>query len=469
MDLSLLSDTIAAVSTPPGESGIGIVRLSGPRSISLVDSVFSPGPWPPACRKTGALQQARSFTTHYGAIVDGDAPLDEVIVTVMRSPRTYTREDVVEINCHGGVVPLRKVLELCLRRGARLAHPGEFTQRAFMNGRIDLAQAEAVADVIRAKTEQAHQTAQRQLAGALSERVRKFRDELLDLAVRLEAAIDFVDEDITFLDPGEIHTKCGALREQIGGLIATADSGRVLREGISAVIAGRPNVGKSSLMNALLRDDRVIVTPVPGTTRDVVEDSVNIGGVAVRLADTAGLRETEDLVESEGVRRARRRLTEADLRVLVIDGSMPLTAEDHALLEELRGLTPLVVLNKLDLGLVLSAADLADYISPDRVIPISATEAIGLDELEQAIEAMIWGGEVSPGESIIVTNVRHRDALVRAEAALAQAEAAASQGLTEEFVAADLREAMSALGEIVGETTSEDVINQIFSTFCIGK
>ena len=482
MDLCFLDDTIAAVSTPPGQSGIGIVRLSGPEALAIVDSVFSPGPWPPPCgtasppvATTGGLavphglQQATSFTTHYGHIVENGEPLDEVLVTVMRAPRTYTREDVAEINCHGGAVPLRRVLELCLRRGARLAQPGEFTQRAFRNGRIDLAQAEAVADVIRAQTEQAQRAAQRQLDGALSERIGSFQEELLDLVVRLEAAIDFTDEDLTFLAPDEIHRRCSGLRERIAALIATADTGRILREGVSAVIVGRPNVGKSSLMNALLRDDRVIVTPIPGTTRDVVEDFVQIGGVPVRLADTAGLRETEDLIESEGVRRTRGRLDEADLCLLLLDGSAALTDEDRALLEELRGRGALLVLNKLDLGLALSAADLAEWAPADRVLAVSATERLGLAELEAAIERLIWGGRATPAEAVLVTNVRHKDALMRADEALARAEAAAAQGLTEEFVASDLREALQALGEIIGETTAEDVIARIFGTFCIGK
>jgi tRNA modification GTPase len=470
-------DTIAAISTPTGMGGIGIVRLSGPDALRIAADVFQP-----ATAGRSVLEQ-ESFSTCYGQVVgDSDEAVDEVILTVMRAPRTYTTQDVVEINCHGGIVPLRRTLELVLHRGARLADPGEFTKRAFYFGRIDLAQAEAVCDIISARTEEARRAAMEQLQGRLSGEVHALREGILDLVTYLEAAIDFGEDDIEFLSPEAQQGRLDALLEHIARLLAEADSGRALREGLRAAIVGRPNVGKSSLMNALLGESRVIVTEIPGTTRDVVEDTVNIGGIPVILADTAGLRDTDDLVENAGVERARAAMDLADLVLLVMDGSQPLHREDAQLLGDVPPGKTLLIVNKQDLPQRLEIATHGAGVSPaepglpsDRIVPVSATQHTGLDVLRERITRMVWHGHTGPSGEALVTNVRHRDALERTQAALTRARATLAEGLTEEYVAEDLHEALDALGEIIGttlsgdRTQSEEIINRIFESFCIGK
>ncbi len=478
-------DTIAAISTPLGLGGIGIVRLSGPDALAIAARVFQP-----ASASRAVLAQ-ESFTTCYGRVMDGDEVVDEAILTVMRAPRTYTTQDVVEINCHGGIVPLRRTLELVLHQGARLADPGEFTKRAFFFGRIDLAQAEAVCDIINARTEEARRAAVSQLQGRLSAEINDLREGIINLLMHLEAAIDFGEDDVEFLSAAEQAARLGALLDRIARLLADADSGRALREGLRAAIVGRPNVGKSSLMNALLGESRVIVTEVPGTTRDVVEDAVNIGGIPVILADTAGLRDTDDLVESVGVERARAAMDAADLVLLVMDGSQPLQEEDERLLEQVPPGRTVVVVNKSDLeqrlrldlavpdlGLQPQVLDLprqrrlqsaTSASSPPPAIPISALHHTGLDELREAITRMVWHGQAGPSGETLVTNVRHKDALERTQTALVAARSTLAQSLTEEYVAEDLRAALDALGEIVGATPNEEIINRIFDSFCIGK
>ena len=479
-------DTIAAISTPTGSGGIGIVRLSGPDALRLAAEVFRP-----ATSGRSVLEQ-ESFSTCYGRVVGADGEtVDEVILTVMRAPRTYTTQDVVEINCHGGVVPLRRTLELVLHHGARLADPGEFTKRAFFFGRIDLAQAEAVCDIIAARTEEARRAAMEQLQGRLSGEVHALREGLLDLVTYLEAAIDFGEDDIELLSPAAQAERLDGLLAHIGRLLAEADSGRALREGLRAAIVGRPNVGKSSLMNALLGESRVIVTAIPGTTRDVVEDTVNIGGIPVILADTAGLRDTDDVVESAGVERARAALDLADLVLLVMDGSQPLQHEDAQLLGDVPPDKTLLVINKQDLpqqleiGARRAVAPRPESVIPsearnlafpeDRIVFLSATQHTGLDALREHITRMVWHGHTGPSGEALVTNVRHKDALERAQAALFRAQATLADGLTEEYVVEDLREALDALGEIIGttfagdRTQNEEIIERIFDSFCIGK
>ena len=481
-------DTIAAISTPTGLGGIGIVRLSGPNALGLAAEIFRP-----AAKDRSVLDQ-ESFTTCYGRVIgDAGEAVDEAILTVMRAPRTYTTQDVVEINCHGGIVPLRRTLELVLHHGARLADPGEFTKRAFYFGRIDLAQAEAVCDIINARTEEAHRAAMEQLQGRLSGEVHALREGILDLVTHLEAAIDFGEDDIELLSSEAQGERLEALLAHIGRLLAEADSGRALREGLRAAIVGRPNVGKSSLMNALLGESRVIVTEIPGTTRDVVEDAVNIGGIPVILADTAGLRDTEDVVENAGVERARAMMNRADLVLLVMDGSQPLQPEDAQLLGDVPADKTLLVLNKQDLPQQWDAprgeerSPVADdggegspphaetVFRPDRIVPVSATQHTGLDALRERITQMVWHGHAGPSGEALVTNVRHKDALERAEMALTHARGPLATGLTEEYVVEDLREALDALGEIIGttfagdRTQNEEIINRIFESFCIGK
>ncbi len=463
MTIPDLSDTIAAISTPLGQGGIGIVRLSGEKALDIADRIFKPG------RGEQLPSTLPTHTVHYGRVVDGDEVVDEALLTPMHAPRSYTREDVVEISCHGGMVALRRVLELALAHGARLAEPGEFTKRAFLNGRLDLAQAEAVADIIAAKTEASQRAAEAQLRGDLSREVNDIREQLADLLTYVEASIDFVEEDIELLTRDELRRRCDAVTEHVQRLIETADAGQVLREGITATIVGRPNVGKSSLMNALLRTDRVIVTPVPGTTRDVVEDTLNIKGIPMRVADTAGLRASADVVEAEGVMRTRQQMAAADIVIAVLDGSEPLTDDDRDLLASLPSGRSLIVVNKIDLPQLLRKEELSKAPREVQVVETSATERTGLDDLEETIVELALGGAVLRTDGVMVTNVRHRDALVRAERSMGRAIAAMDDELSEEFIASDLRGALDAVGEIVGETLTEDIIDRIFATFCLGK
>lgn len=463
MDLHAFEDTIAAVATPPGASGIGIVRMTGPGAVTIADRIFRPA------NPARMPSRVDSFTTSYGHIVDASGTvIDEVILTVMLQPRTYTTQDVVEINCHGGPVPLRGVLQLALSCGARLADPGEFTKRAFFFGRIDLAQAEAVADLINARSDEAHRAALEHLQGRLSQRVNAMREAIIDLLASLEAALDYGDEGLELLGAAEVTHACHNLEASLGELIASFDMGRPLREGIRAAIVGRPNVGKSSLLNALLGQERAIVTPIPGTTRDVVEDSVNLGGVTLTLSDTAGLRDTHDPVESQGVARARNEIARADLVLLVIDGSEPLDEEDRRLIASVPDASTVLVVNKRDLPAGFEAGALHPWGDRPRVW-VSARLGDGLGTLRSVVTDMIWSGRSLQSSGVVVTNVRHKMALERARDAVAAGRQALANGLTEEYVAADLREALDALADIVGLTLSADIINRIFSNFCIGK
>jgi tRNA modification GTPase len=412
------NDTIAAVSTPLGEGGIGIVRLSGAKSLSIADKIFK--------RKDGKKPSSFStYTTHYGYIVSKGERIEEVILTVMRAPRSYTREDIVEINCHGGIVPLKQVLDLVLESGARMASPGEFTKRAFLNGRIDLAQAEAVVDLIRAKTEEASKIALAQLEGKLSQRLER--------------------------------------------LLSTAERGKILREGISTVIAGRPNVGKSSLMNAFLRENRVIVTPVPGTTRDTIEEIINIEGIPLKVIDTAGMRKVRGIVEKEGVKRSRLYLERADLVLLILDGSETLAREDRELIEKVKNRNLVVVINKIDLPQKIEIEKAKKLLPGKKIIKISALYGNGLDSLEKYIGRMLWKGEIVSPQTVIVTRARHKEALLQAQESIKKVVESLNSKMSEEFLALDLKAALDNLGEIIGETTSEDILDKIFSEFCIGK
>jgi len=455
-----LEDTIAAISTPVGEGGIGIVRLSGPHALEIVDQIFV---------GRGKPSNFPTYTTHYGHIVFQGESIDEVILTVMRVPGSYTREDIVEINCHGGIVPLKKVLEIVLQLGARLAEPGEFTRRAFLNGRIDLAQAEAVIDIIRAKTDLSLQTAISQLKGELSAKVRQIKELVLKVLASIEAAIDFVQEDIEIISRDEILEQLENIREQLERLLATADYGKVLREGISTVIAGRPNVGKSSLLNALLQEQRAIVTPIPGTTRDVIEEIINIQGIPLKIADTAGIRPVQDIIEKEGVDRSRSYMQRADLILLMLDGSEPLTSEDRELLKEIRDKEAILVINKIDLPQKIELKKVEELAIKKPLVKISATQAIGLPDLEKTIVEMIWRGEVIVSDGALITNVRHKNSLRQAHSSIQRAIETTRQGLSEELISVDLRAALNSLGEITGETVVEDILDYIFSEFCIGK
>ncbi len=452
-------DTIAAVATPPGEGGIGIVRLSGDRAISIVHSLFE------SSRGRDIRSDRRQI--FHGEIRDEGLTVDEVLVHVMRAPHTYTREDVVEINCHGGSGPINAVLALTLGAGARLAGPGEFTQRAFLNGRIDLVQAEAVIDRIRAQTKAGMQAASAASRGELSEAIVNIRDELLLAKCHIEAAIDFPDQDLPELITPELRNSLVSARGRMETLLATADAGRLLREGASVAIAGRPNVGKSSLFNAMLRESRAIVTAQPGTTRDLLQEMIALEGIPVRLTDMAGLRDSDDEVERIGVDVARKAISEAALILFMVDASEPAVPEDQSLLENLPALDVPVILvqNKIDLG---------DGLDPrvfDReftdTAKISALTGQGLAELEATLAETLRGGVQIAPDQALVTRLHQKDSLRRALEAIARVEA--DFGKSPEFMAIEMDEALNALGEITGETTPDEVLDHIFSSFCIGK
>lgn len=455
-------DTIAAISTALGEGGIGVIRLSGPEAIPIALLLFR--------RADGtALAKPEPFRQYYGHIRHPETGeiVDEVLLSVMRAPRSYTREEMAEISAHGGPVPLRAILALVCAAGARLAQPGEFTQRAFCNGRIDLTQAEAVLDTIRARTDAGLRAAQHVLRGELAGRIRDLRGRLVVLLATLEVAIDYADEDLTILTPREIQAELTDIRAAVAALVASHTRGRLLREGASTVIVGRPNTGKSSLLNALLGEARAIVTEIPGTTRDVIEEQIDLAGVPLRLLDTAGIRHTEDVVERMGVERSRTSLAEADLLLLVLDGSQSLTAEDRALLADVQGRTVIVVLNKGDLPAAVTADDVHALLDAP-VVTLSATTGAGLAQLEETISALLLGAAVV-SEGPQLANLRQREAAERAVHALDAALATLAAGGSEELVAVDAMEAAAALGEISGEHVREDVIAELFARFCVGK
>lgn len=463
-----LDDTIVAISTPPGEGGIGIVRLTGPQACEILLRLFRPAG---AIRSEGTPPQISliPYHLHYGHVVEPaeNEVVDEVLAAYMPAPGTYTRQDVVEINGHGGIVPLRRILSLCLREGARLAEPGEFTARAFLNGRLDLAQAEAVLDVVRAKTDKSLQAAVSQLAGRLSEQVRSVRSELVEAVAYLEASIDFPEDEIP-APAGDMRGKLELARTCLDRLLATADRGIIYRQGVRAAIVGRPNVGKSSLLNMLLRTSRAIVTDIPGTTRDTVEETLNLSGVPVVLVDTAGIRlQARNTIERLGVERSRAALSRADLALLVVDASQPILEADRTI-AALAGSKPaLVILNKCDLVKDISPAHFGLLAAP--CISVSALTGQGLDELEEALIEAVFSGRVTPAEAPLVTNPRHKEALSLARDSVQAALLALQAGLPADLVAIDLTTAVSRLGEITGQSASDDLLETIFSEFCIGK
>jgi tRNA modification GTPase len=451
------ADTIAAIATPLGQGGVAMIRLSGPQSLSIADASFRPA------RSYSKPSTAPTHTLHFGRILRQGRMVDEVLLSVMRAPRTFTREDVVEITCHGGLLPAKMVLDTVLENGARLAEPGEFTRRAFLNGRIDLAQAEAVADLIHARTELAAAAAQEQLAGQLSRRIHLLRDDLMKILAHIEAHIDFPDEDIAPDTRENLMERLQAALRFMEELLRTANEGRLLRRGIRAAIMGRPNVGKSSLLNQLLGQERAIVSPTPGTTRDTIEETANVRGIPVIFIDTAGLRETVDDIEAEGVRRSRSTLVSAELILHVLDGSEPAGTWDQQLLAEYEGRPRLLVRNKADLPRRLHLPDgLA-------AIDVCCLTGAGVGELKDAIKATVWAGGI-PSEMLqVMINSRHEDALRRGRESAERAVAALRAHLGLELIALDLRLAANAVGEIVGKTTTEDLLDSIFSQFCIGK
>ncbi|MDD6214763.1 MAG: tRNA uridine-5-carboxymethylaminomethyl(34) synthesis GTPase MnmE [Firmicutes bacterium] len=443
--------TIAAISTPYGVGGIAVIRISGSDAILICDKVY---------RGKAPLAAAATHTVHYGHIVDADGKIiDEVLVTVMREPRTYTREDVVEISTHGGFVASKRVMEALIAAGAFPAEPGEFTKRAFLNGRIDLSQAEGVIDIINAKTELAQKNALSQAEGRLSGKINEVRMNLLHLAAQMQVAIDYPDEDLEDVSRADIKKALLSALEKINMLISTADSGKILREGIKTAIVGKPNVGKSSLLNCLACEERAIVTDIAGTTRDVIEEYVNLGGVPLLLLDTAGIRETEDVVEKIGVERSKKSIDEADLVILILDISREIDEEDKNLLALTEGKNRIIAANKTDIKIV----------HIDEAIEISAKTGEGIDVLTNRIKKMYHIGEIGNDGSVIITNMRHAAALSGAADAVRRALLAMDGGMPQDIVALDINEAISSLGEITGDTVSENIVTEIFHNFCVGK
>ncbi len=472
-----LQDTIYAIATPVGEGGIGILRLSGEKALEVAAGIVR-------LRSGRALVSVRSHHLSHADVLeaavaaDGRAnssrPIDEALVAVMRAPHSYTAEDVVEIHCHGGPYVLQALCESVQRGGARLAEPGEFTKRAFLNGRLDLAQAEAVLDTIQAKTAASLRLAQEQLRGGLSQEINRLRDGLVQLLAQVEAAIDFTEEDIVFIQPQELAGRLREVGAAIARLADTSREGRLLREGMIVAIVGRPNVGKSSLLNALLHTDRAIVTPIPGTTRDVLEEVLNIRGLPVRLLDTAGVRQTDDPVEQEGVRRSRAAMEQAELLLILVDGSLPFGDEDRELLALHPDKKRLLVINKSDLPCQVPDASVpvcfqAHPEGTDTVVRISALTGAGLDGLRDAIRKTVLREDFEPGDSAVVTRLRHQTSLQKAKEAVTNAAESAEGKLSGEFVAMDLRAGLDALGEITGAVTTDDILDRIFRDFCIGK
>jgi tRNA modification GTPase len=459
-----VEDTIAAIATPLGEGGLAVVRLSGAQALTVADQVFVPSGGSEARPSTFA-----SHTLHHGRIVRQGQVVDEALMAVMRAPRTYTREHVVEFSCHGGLLVARMVLDVLLEHGARLALPGEFTRRAFLNGRVDLAQAEAVADLIHSRTELALVAANEQLAGRLSQRINRLRDDLMQSLAHVEAHIDFPEEDIAPDTRTQLVQRLNQAQNSMEDLLRTAHEGQILRRGIRTAIIGRPNVGKSSLLNLLLGHDRAIVSPHPGTTRDTIEESVNIRGLPVVFIDTAGMRSADNAIESEGIQRSRRALEKAELVLLVLDASEPVTLEDHACVQLVGSRKHIVVLNKTDLpSRLVLPSDLLST-TPRPTVPVSCVSGEGLETLKDAIKEAVWAGEIKPAMLQVVINARHQDALRRARDATLTVVEALTTGQSLELVAVDLRLAANAVGEIVGRTSTEDLLDSIFSQFCIGK
>jgi tRNA modification GTPase len=457
-------DTIAAIATPLGEGGLGVIRVSGPQAMAIAQTVFQD-------RHGHPVKDLPSHRVRFGSLIHPQtgAKLDEVLVTYMRAPRSYTGEDVVEISGHGGVGVMARILGAVASVGARLAEPGEFTKRAFLNGRLDLSQAEAVIDLIHAHTEESHRQALAQLQGGLSRAIRAMREELLEVLAYVEGAMEFPEEDLALLPWETLRARVHAVEAQVATLLDSFQSGRVLREGVQVAIVGRPNVGKSSLFNTLLAANRAIVTPIPGTTRDVIEEVANLRGYPFRLVDTAGIRPSTDPVEQEGIERARASLESADLVLLVLDRSEPLTVEDEEAMAAVQGKRVQVVLNKADLPPLLTAAALQMRVPEWPKTAVSCKERQGLERLTEAMVAAVLHGQQPPRDGPVVTRLRHWEALQRARQSLLQAHAAMGQRLSGEFIAVDLREALEWLGEIVGLNYTEDLLDKIFSEFCIGK
>ncbi|HEI6530863.1 TPA: tRNA uridine-5-carboxymethylaminomethyl(34) synthesis GTPase MnmE [Staphylococcus aureus] len=456
-------DTITSISTPMGEGAIGIVRLSGPQAVEIADKLY---------KGKHLLNDVPSHTINYGHIIDPESKevIEEVMVSVLRAPKTFTREDIIEINCHGGILTINRVLELTMTYGARMAEPGEFTKRAFLNGRIDLSQAEAVMDFIRSKTDRASKVAMNQIEGRLSDLIKKQRQSILEILAQVEVNIDYPEyDDVEDATTEFLLEQSKEIKQEINRLLDTGAQGKIMREGLSTVIVGKPNVGKSSMLNNLIQDNKAIVTEVAGTTRDVLEEYVNVRGVPLRLVDTAGIRETEDIVEKIGVERSRKALSQADLILFVLNNNEALTQEDYTLYEVVKNEDVIVIVNKMDLEQNIVINEVKDMIGDTPLIQTSMLKQEGIDELEIQIRDLFFGGEVQNQDMTYVSNSRHISLLKQARQTIQDAIDAAESGVPMDMVQIDLTRTWEILGEIIGETASDELIDQLFSQFCLGK
>ncbi len=457
-----IDDTIAAIATAPGEGGIGIIRISGEKSLQVANDIFK-------SVSGKKIEEYNTRTLIYGHILDGEKTIDEVLVAYMKGPNSYTTEDVIEINCHGGFISVKKILELVLSKDVRLADQGEFTKRAFLNGRIDLAQAEAIIDVINAKTEMAHTVAQSQLEGSLSKKIKDLRFGITEMLAHITVSIDFPDEDVEHITYNTLKEKSLELQKEINKLYDTAESGKILRDGLKTVIVGKPNVGKSSLLNAVLGENRAIVTDIPGTTRDVIEEFVNIKGIPLKIVDTAGIRETEDVVEKIGVEKSKEFFNSADLSIVVLDSSRELEIEDIEILEAVQPNKTIVLLNKTDLDQVIDIEKIKQFVDEKNIITISALQHEGIEKIHDKIENMVFEGTVRNSSDLVVTNSRHKDALYKAKQSISDALTAIDSYMPLDFIEVDFKNIWDYLGYINGDTVTEDLLDTIFSNFCIGK
>lgn len=458
----MTSDTIAAIATALTNSGIGIIRVSGNEAFDIVDRIFRPK------NKIKKLKEEKTYTVHYGHIQDGDEIIDEVLAIVMRGPHSYTAEDTVEIDCHGGVLVMKKILETVIKYGARMAEPGEFTKRAFLNGRIDLSQAEAVIDVINSKNNYALKSSVSQLSGSMSKKVKELREKLLFEIAFIESALD--DPEHISLDgyPEKLKVTVNDMQEELNRALSTFDSGRVLSEGIRTVILGKPNAGKSSLMNVLVGEERAIVTDIAGTTRDTLEENICLHGISLNIVDTAGIRETEDVVEKIGVDKARANADDADLLIYVVDGSCPLDENDYQIINLIEGRKSIVLLNKTDLEMVLTPEEIKEKTGKE-VVAVSAKEQRGIDLLEEKIKELFLSGEIDFNDEVMITNVRHKTAMSEALKSLSLVKQSIEDQMPEDFYSIDLMNAYEQLGTIIGESLEDDLVNEIFNKFCMGK
>ncbi|CDM69807.1 tRNA modification GTPase MnmE [Clostridium bornimense] len=455
-------DTIAAVATAVGEGSVSIIRVSGEEALKIAKKIFRGV-------RGKSIDDIKPYTMRYGSIIDSETneKIDEVILSYMKGPKSFTAEDTIEINCHGGVIATKRVLDTVIKSGARLAEPGEFTKRAFLNGRIDLSQAEAVMDIINSKTEVSMKSALVQSEGKLSKEINELRNKLLEIIAHIEATVDYPEDDLEEVTSEKTELDVKLVINEVNKLIESAEAGKIIRDGLSTVIVGKPNVGKSSLLNVLTRGNRAIVTDIPGTTRDIIEEYISLDGIPIRIIDTAGIRETEDVVEKIGVERSKEKIEEADLVILMLDASREIAEEDIEIIKYIKNKKYIVLLNKQDLPNAINQNDLKE-LNQDYIIPISTKDELGIDEIKNAIKELFFNGKINSSE-VMVTNIRHKEALYKAKECLQSTLCALKDTMAIDLASIDIRNAWSALGQINGETVEEDLIDKIFSEFCLGK